>query len=57
MKSLADKKAMKVLPQYEHFTLAELKNRIVIIKERGSKNDQREIPFILKAIANFGGRS
>jgi hypothetical protein len=40
-----------VLPKYEHYSNASLKNRIQIIKTRGSKNDQKEIEHIKKELA------
>lgn len=40
-----------VLPRYETFTPEELQQRIAIIKERGSKADQAEIPHIERELA------
>lgn len=40
----------EVYPEYDGWTKAELENRIRIIKERGSKKDQKEIPLIQAAI-------
>jgi hypothetical protein len=40
-----------VLPKYKIFTNKELSNRIEIIKMRGSKNDQKEIPHIKAELA------
>lgn len=51
-------KAEDVQPSYEGWSEVELWLRISIIRERGSKRDQRDIPMIEDAIAKLvAGRS